>query len=421
MKLTLFTQHYHPHHFEGGTESVVRAQARELGHLGWEVEILSGTDHPHDGRDVVEEVVDGIPVRFLPRRREEHLDLLLARPRVRALLTELSAKSDVAHVHHWSTLTSTLVRDQAAVRPTLVTLHDLYATCPIYFRLPAPGIEVCGTEADLEPCVRCTATHAPGVPPAELREALGERPRGWEAELAAASYVIAPSRAHAERVRTFIRYPHDALRIVPHGLSDPLPAGAAGREWGGSEALRVLFLGFVSDVKGIGDLVDALAGLDDAERARIELLIAGEVVQPGLEEELRRRGATLEMRFLGAYTLATLADELVAAGGAHLAALPSRASESYGLVLDEAHALGLPVWVSDLGALPERVAGAGRVLPANDREAWRSAFSELLRTPGMLADERAALPSRVRTARDAAGEIDSLYRELLGKPLETKT
>ena len=90
-------------------------------------------------------------------------------------------------------------------------------------------------------------------------------------------------------------------------------------------------------------------------------------------------------------------------------------------MLDEAHALGLPVWVSDLGALPERVAGAGRVLPANDREAWRSAFSELLRTPGMLADERAALPSRVRTARDAAGEIDSLYRELLGKPLETKT
>ena len=54
MKLVLLTQHHAPH-FEGGTESVVRAQARELALMGHDVRVVSGTDRAHEGTDTMEE------------------------------------------------------------------------------------------------------------------------------------------------------------------------------------------------------------------------------------------------------------------------------------------------------------------------------------------------------------------------------
>ena len=96
-----------------------------------------------------------------------------------------------------------------------------------------------------------------------------------------------------------------------------------------------------------------------------------------------------------------------------MGSLPSRAGESYGLVLDEALALGLPVWVSDRGALHERVADAGRVLPAEKPEAWANALRDLLENPSLHARERARVPAALPTAADAARRLEALYRTLL--------
>jgi glycosyltransferase involved in cell wall biosynthesis len=81
--------------------------------------------------------------------------------------------------------------------------------------------------------------------------------------------------------------------------------------------------------------------------------------------------------------------------------------------VDEALALGLPVWVSDRGALPERLGGAGLALPAGDPAAWSAAVLDTLDDPRRLARWRAAIPARHRTAADAAAELEALYREVL--------
>ena len=53
-----------------------------------------------------------------------------------------------------------------------------------------------------------------------------------------------------------------------------------------------------------------------------------------------------------------------------LASLPIRVwEEQFGMVVAEAFAAGVPVVVSDSGALPEVVRGAGAVFPAGD---WRA-------------------------------------------------
>jgi glycosyltransferase involved in cell wall biosynthesis len=417
LKIALVTAHFAPR-FEGGTELVARAQGRELARLGHAVRVVSGSDRPHAGRDVERAEVDGLPVAFLPRHASETYDLELARPRLAALVAAEVAGADLVHVHHWSTLGGALVRELSREAPVVVTLHDLFTTCPRFFRVPVWPVERCPARGDFEPCVRCCEPDAGGLSRAELARGLAARAAGFQAELAAAALVVVPSRSHAENLARFVDLDPARLALVPHGLPRHLERGGRGAalEWTGRGRLRVLFLGHRSRVKGPLDLVRALAALEPAERERVELLCLGAEVEPGIDDELRReaRGFTLELA--GPYRAEELLERVAALGGAHLAALPSRVEESYGLVADEALALGLPAWVSDRGAPSERIGAAGRVLPAADPAAWTRAFREVLAAPDKLLAERARVPRTIRTAAEAARELLALYESLVRVP-----
>ena len=414
LKLLLVTQHFAPH-FEGGTELVARAQARELARRGHDVRVVSGTDRPHSGADAVRETVDGLEVTFLPRHPDEPYDLALERPRLRARLADEWKRADVVHVHHWATLTGTLVRDAARHAPTVVTLHDLFVTCPRFFRVPVAPVESCPERGDFAPCARCLAPDAPAETPAELEAGLARRAESFRAELDAAARIVLPSRSHATHLARTFDLREEKTAIVAHGVCARFDAAAVPRlAYDGRGPLRVLFLGHRSELKGTRDLANALAMLDEARRGRVELVLLGGELEPGFDAELTAAAGDVRVTFGGGYRLDELPARLAAAGGAHLAALPSRVAESYGLVVDEALALGLPAWVSDRGAPPERVGDAGRVLPAEDSAAWRDAFRELLDRPDMLEDERRAVPAASRTAADAAEELDRLYRDVRG-------
>jgi glycosyltransferase involved in cell wall biosynthesis len=315
-------------------------------------------------------------------------------------------------VHHWSTLHAALVRDaRAAGVPVVVTLHDLFTTCPRFFRLPPDPSVACPPRGAREACVRCVAPDAPGLGPDTLRTGFAARDAWVAGELAAASALVVPSRAQAEHLGEHLTLDPARLHLVPHGLSDPLPRVVT-RDWDSTGPLRVLFLGHRSDVKGVRELVQGAAGLGAAARARIELVLLGDALAAGYDDELRHAARDVRLVFAGNYAHAELAARVAALLPLHLGAFPSRAWESYGLVPDELWALGLPVWLGDRGAPKERVLGAGRVLPAGDAAAWTRALSEVLADPSALEGERSALPARARTAADAARELDSLYVRL---------
>ncbi len=410
MDLVLVAPHYPPH-FEGGTESVVRAQARELARLGHRVRVIAGTDRPHAGEDVERGRIDGLEVAFVPRRPGEYYDLELEHARLRPLVSGLAEGAELVHVHHWSTLHAHLVRDLGARVPCVVTLHDLFLTCPRFFRLPISPEIRCPEPGDFEPCARCVAP-ATEWSHERLLSGFERRSRWVAAELAAAAAIVVPSRSQSERIGEYVALDPARLHVVPHGLAEPLPRVSRG--WNGAGRLRVLFLGHRSDVKGVRDLVRALAGLADGERERVELVLLGGEVVAGYDAELLREARGLALSFAGNYALPDLARRLAEIGGAHLGAFPSRAWESYGLVPDELQALGLPAWVSDRGAPRERIGGGGRVLPAEDPPAWTRAFAEVLAEPALLERERTALPNRVRSSADAARELERLYRRVTG-------
>jgi len=410
MRIVLITHHFLPE-FEGGTEAVVHSQARELQRRGHAVRIVVGTDEPHRGQDVEELVIDGLDVCVLRRHPDEPYDLDLERERLRPLIAGLAEGADVIHVHHWKTLRARLVRDARRLAPVVCTLHDLFVTCPREFRLPPDPAIVCPPRGEFDPCARCVAEEA-NWSHADLLAGFARRQAWTAAELAAADAIVTPSHAQAERVGAFHELDPARLVVVPHGTPEALPR-LVRSGWHGRGPLRVLFLGHRSDVKGVRELVRGAAALEHAERARLELLLLGDPVQAGFDQELRAEGRGLALRFLGNYTLDSLAARFAELGPVHLGTFPSRAWESYGLVPDELMALGLPVWVSDRGAPKERIGRAGRVLPALDPGAWTRALREVLADPAALERERLALPERVRTAADAVRELEELYLRLI--------
>lgn len=391
----------HPPEAWGGTEQVVVALARELRGRGVEVVVVSGTDVPHAGVDVLREEFAGVAVHRVPKLPDEWDRQGFVRPRihglVRAVLQE--ERPDVLHVHSSASLglgLAPLARGLGV--PVVATFHDLWSTCARYFRLPIAGV-TCPTGAGREPCVRCIGADV-GLPSDAVRAALAERDRLVRAEVAAATALTAPSATAARVVRDCL--PCDQpIEVVPHGLLRPVAAADRAAPPQPGERLRVGTFGGLVAEKGVPELLDAAAGLP------IELHLHGRVYHEALAARIAAaRAAGVDVRAHGPYTAA----DPHPARNLHLAVFPSKCQETYGLVVDEALAHGVPVVCSDAGALAER-RGVGGVavtplagLPARLRE--------LVGSPARLAALRAAIPATLPTIAASAERHLAIYRSL---------
>jgi glycosyltransferase involved in cell wall biosynthesis len=401
-----------PPEFQGGTERVTLALARALQRAGDEVFVLSGSERPHAGQDLVVEQDLGVEVLRLPRLPGEGYGLDLRRPRLLTAVEDqlLLRAADVLHVHHWSGLSIRLLRSARVLGlGALATLHDMWTSCGRFFRRPPPGI-TCPPAAGRDSCGPCAARDLQ-APLANLRQGIAIRDREIAAELAAAHALATPSRRAAELVRTHV--PWDGpLHVIPHGLLEPVAGQAtsrAGRSPGAPRdgaPLRIGTYGNLVAEKGIGDLVQAMAGVD------AELHLFGPFLAPGYEREIdalaARHGVRLSRH--GPY----------APGGAHpavqldLAVFPSLCEETYGLVVEEALARGVPVVVSDRGALAERIGGGGLVVPAGSVEGLRAALQSFVADHPLRERLRAALPRSFATIDDAAARYRELYAQARG-------
>jgi glycosyltransferase involved in cell wall biosynthesis len=413
VKVCLIAPHYQPE-FEGGTEKVVRAQARALAARGHRVRVVAGSDRAGGG-DVRVQSREGIEVIFLGRKPEEVYGLHLERPRLLELCLSACADADLCHVHHWFTLSAGLVQALVASmrsRPVVLTLHDLFATCPRFFR-SSPLDLICPPPGAFETCARCIAPELPGRALPEIEAELFRRAQGFRAELDAASALLAPSRFAADSISALLAIDRSRIAVLPHGLCQVVGRTRAADPWNADRPLRLAHFGNLSREKGTLFVLELFAALP---RGRFELTVAGKPMGQGVEAAIESAGGR-GVRFAGPYgnTEAgdiggrSLADIL---GRADLALFPSQLEESYALVLDEAFALGQPAWVSDKGALPQRVGSAGRALPL-DQRAWSAALEQLWSRPADLARERAALPDARRAAPEPAEQLEALYERLV--------
>jgi phosphatidylinositol alpha-mannosyltransferase len=183
--------------------------------------------------------------------------------------------------------------------------------------------------------------------------------------------------AVSEAARAFpqSRFP-GPYRIIPNGVTVERYAPALGAP---KVRGRILFVGRAERRKGLGVLLQAFTLL--RERApHATLVVAGATRRQLLETD--RNGTGLPVDLAGVEALGWVADEekIAHLGAAEILCAPSLAAESFGIVLAEAMAAGVPVVASDLPGYRAvlRDGQAGRLTPPGDPVALADALYDLL-------------------------------------------
>ncbi|MEU8339149.1 glycosyltransferase family 4 protein [Micromonospora tulbaghiae] len=228
--------------------------------------------------------------------------------------------------------------------------------------------------------------------------------------LAAATAVVATSEWTRDRLLDRYRLPPGRVTVAPPGV-DPAPV-ASGTPGGG----RLLCVAAVTPVKGHDVLAAALtevADLDwtcdwvgppDRDRAFADRL-RGRLAATGLGGRVRLTGPRTGPDLAATYAAADL---LVA---------PSR-RETYGMVVTEALARGVPVLASDTGGLPDTLGHApggdrpGLLVPAGDPAATAAALRRWLTDPGLRDRLRRAARQRRHTLTGWPATVDRLATAL---------
>jgi glycosyltransferase involved in cell wall biosynthesis len=370
--------------FRGGVEAYVEAVASAQQARGDDSFVLSGSDHANGSARLTEEVVAGVPV-FRLEGLVPHTERLRDRPDgevlVRGLLGRLGP--DVLHVHSWLRLVPNLAAVAAAAGiPTVATLHDAALSCPRVHRLKA-DLSFCRSPESPGLCTPCVRRD-PWETDSEVEDELSLRASFLERERSLLVAVLVPSEAQRRLLEEVGTFPEGAIAVLPVALPGlPLPAVAAARATPG---LEVGHWGNLLPAKGTHLLVAAAASLPEALGVVIHLF--GTAPDAAFESTLRASAPPGRVVFHGPYVPSDLPRFPLDA-----AAFPSLAHESHSFTLDEAFSLGLPLVVSDAGALPERVGPRGLVVRTGDAEGLAHALRRLAEEPGLLAQLRAARPA----------------------------
>ena len=402
-----------------GTESYCSALIRCLSERGYECIVLagSGRDAPEPTLAVSEQ--DGVLVaRYQraagrPYRWTDEYDADSERL-VRRLLALV--KPDVVHLHHWLHLTDNLVAICAdAGIPAVVTLHDVWTSCPRIHRIRRDGM-FCVEPPATAPCLTC-AERAPWQGDGETVRALALRREMLETELVLARAVIVPSEAHRRLVVTLLNLSEDRVTVLPHGT---LGTFTGRQDSGGDETfpqrpLQIGHWGYLMHLKGTHLILEAVHRLRDPSSVQVHLI--GPIVEQEYEQRLRALAQGISVQFHGAYRPADLH-----AFDFDLAVFASIASESYSFALDEALRLGLPVIVSDRGALPERIVGAGLTFRVGEPDDLAQRLQEILDTPHLLDTMRRNIrPEMFFSMERHVAMLEKIYEDAAQPTRESTT
>jgi glycosyltransferase involved in cell wall biosynthesis len=249
----------------------------------------------------------------------------------------------------------------------------------------------------------------------------------YNSVMARGQAVIANSHFTADTITKLYPFAREKLRVIHRGTDlrvfssgavDPARVTALRQAWGVAPHERIVLLAArLTGWKGQRVLIEAAAKL---KLEGVRFVLAGDPQgRDGYVKELDRlidarglKGVVSRVGHCGDMPAAFLTASVVA--------VPSTEPEAFGRSAVEAQAMGTPVVVSDLGAVPETVLAPPEVAP-EARTGWRvpagdaDALAEALQTALNLgATARAALARRARDHVERNFSLEQMTRETLG-------
>ena len=381
----------------GGTEATVEALALGLVDESVEVVVLAGSDGGERATLVREP--DSRPGLRLYRYHRGDLHYghwnKAGSPAAGRAFEEVLRRErpDVVHVHHWSRLTRDLVQRAARLGvPAVVTLHDLSVSCLVHFRVRPDDLSFCERPLAPDPCLACAAQVFPATPwltPGEERHRLDRLRDDSREELRLARVVIALCSDQARLLETVLGL-EVPIRVVSPASDERIePAEPPAHDPGEERPLALGCWATLHRLKGTDLLVEAVRQLVHAE-VPVTLELAGAEGERAWVDGLRASAAGLPVRFHGPFD--RLAQHPVTRVHAFVAGTHAR--ETWGVVLDEALRLRLPMVLPRFGAYAERFQEERGVLfyERGNARALAAVLGRLQREPGLVRRLRGSLP-----------------------------
>lgn len=196
--------------------------------------------------------------------------------------------------------------------------------------------------------------------------------------------------------------PHERSQVVLHNGVDPIIDAEAPNiaEFSPERPLRLAMLGRISDWKGQDLLIDGIAALSPAHRARTRVRIVGSTFRDArepidaLETQIANTGLT------GIVTLESFKeDPSEVYRWADVCVVPSRLPEPFGRVAAEAMAHARPVIAANHGGLIELIEDgqSGWLFQPNNPSSLASAIQQAINENGMVQERGVAALARFET------------------------
>jgi glycosyltransferase involved in cell wall biosynthesis len=247
--------------------------------------------------------------------------------------------------------------------------------------------------------------------------------------MARGDLVIANSDYTAASIARLYPWARAKLRVIHRGTDfakyapgavEPARVARLRKAWEVAPDERIVLIAArLSAWKGQKVLIEAARLLNARGLQGVRYIMAGDAQGRGgyvreLDAEIDKGGLQGVVSRVGHCT-----DMPAAFLAASVVAVPSTEPEAFGRTAVEAQAMGTPVVVSDLGAVPETVLGppesspegrTGWRVPAGDAQALAEALQAAL---GLGASAREAMARRARAHVEARFSLDRMTRETL--------
>jgi glycosyltransferase involved in cell wall biosynthesis len=251
----------------------------------------------------------------------------------------------------------------------------------------------------------------------------------YNSVMARGDAVIANSQYTAEMIARLYPFARDKITVIPRGADfskftpdavDPSRVARLRRTWSAEPQERIVLLAArLTGWKGQKVLVEAAKRLKDGGMTGVRYILAGDA--QGRGAYVKELDALIEKAGLKAVVarVGHCEDMPAAFLAASVVAVPSTQPEAFGRSAVEAQAMGAPVVVSDLGAVPETVLAPPQA-PAEDRTGWRVPPGDASALAGALAhalslgaSAREALARRGRAHVERHFSLEQMTRATL--------
>jgi len=373
MRFCMVTTFYPPYHF-GGDATYVKSLSDALVEMGHQVEIIHCEDAFHTVNHAEKEVQPIIEKNLTIHRLKNKVGFLSPLYtqqtgrmgwKKKQIKSILSKQFDVVHFHNISLVGGPEVLHYSNAPITLYTMHEHWLICPTHILWKNKQYA-----CDKPECIRCVLKS--GIPPQLWRYT-----KLLKNALTKIDQFLSPSEFTAEQHRKLDIY--DKTQVVPlfSNLSPDY------QPWQQTERPLFLFVGRVTDSKGIRPLLKEMSKRDD-----VDLLIVGS--GECLAELKSQYQSFRQIQFLGhveQYELLSLYQKCTAL------LFPSLAPETFGLTIVEAFACGAPAIVRKSGGSTEIInnSKAGFIYQTDDE--LHSAINQLIKP-----EIRKALGAKARKA-----------------------